>query len=219
LSFYSLLRASRSMMMAMPLLSAIRRGLMPTVKPMPRRTQRLRWWNAGATRRIDCVGFALVLIGMLAVCVSCSLHSANRAAVQPSVTDAASIVTSLREAGMPIGEQQSSDASKQASGSPLDPPVRYVSRTFFRDTRLHATKPTIDPVDGGQILVYANADDAQEMLRWLAMVSEGAVFGSHDYAHGAVVLRLTDDLTDAQAEAYDQALQRVLSDVATPSGD
>ena len=129
------------------------------------------------------------------------------------------IVDTLKAAGMPIGEQQASDASKQASGSPLAPPVRYVTSVVFRDTRLTATKSTIDAVDGGRILVYANADDAQEILRWLVMVSEGAPYRTHDYAHGTVVLNLTDRLTDAQAALYDQALQQVLSNVATPSGN
>jgi hypothetical protein len=157
----------------------------------------------------------------LALAVFWTACNSNHAQGDPGMQaafQADAIVHALKATGLPIGDLRTYDPALQATDSPLAPPVRFVSMASFRDTRLTSLSLAVELEDGGQVLVVANPAASRQLVQWLEMVSDGAPFHTFNYSEGTVVLRLSDRLTAAQAAAYDQALQQVLSNVATPGG-
>jgi hypothetical protein len=79
----------------------------------------------------------------------------------------------------------------------LGRPGQYVSKVNFRDARVPRSDPQ-EPANGGAIETFAATDDAK---RWYDVTSSFAqtLSGEYVYRDGKRVLRLSSDLTPAQA--------------------
>jgi hypothetical protein len=187
-------------------------------------------------------GLMIACLTML-VCTACSsgaapppsrLQSPHAAAtlVVPSrtVTTAATptlanlsatdIVNGLKNAGLPIGQVQTYDASNDPNHL-LGRPGQYTSKVNFADTRLPAASG-LDVSGGGSVEAFSSLSDAQTRAAYLATVTGalGALGGEYDYRSGTVVLRLGFELTPDQAQQYASqlaALTRQPVALATPT--
>jgi hypothetical protein len=82
----------------------------------------------------------------------------------------------------------------------------------FRDNRI---KDVSDPTEidaGGGVEVAANSDDAKKRAEYVSSLTEGnPLFAEYHYRRGRVFLRLSKELTPAQAHKYQAALNKLKS--------
>lgn len=122
----------------------------------------------------------------------------------------AEVVRALRQAGLPVGIARvytpSTDPNKL-----LGRPGQYTGKANFRDRRIRSGAGSIDPEDGGSVETFANKPDASRRYRYLSAIAKSSpLFAEWDYLEGTVVLRLSSDLTPAQAKQYEHAFRRAV---------
>ena len=162
-------------------------------------------------RQLLCIVFLCML---LAACGSDNpnTHSATQSqppAATPTPTPAAKtaeqFAQALKSAGMPIGDitiiGKDNDPSKL-----FGQPGQYTSRVDFADTRIDAdqipanVKSVVAP--GGSIEVFEHAENASARIELIKTIS-GMLAPEHDYLKGAVILRISGQLTEDQAKEYE----------------
>lgn len=96
----------------------------------------------------------------------------------------------------------------------LGRPGGYTSKATFVDTRVAPGEVVDDrpgSVDlGGSIEVFVNADDAQARAEYVGAITRSVpAFAEYQYRSGAVLLRVSGQLTPDQAAAYETALAQI----------
>lgn len=124
---------------------------------------------------------------------------------KPAPKTAEQFAQALKDAGMPIGNitiiTKANDPSKL-----FGEPGQYTSRVDFEDTRIDAdqipanVKSVVAP--GGSIEVFEHAENANARIELIKTIA-GMLAPEHDYLKGAVILRISGQLTEAQAKEYE----------------
>jgi hypothetical protein len=119
------------------------------------------------------------------------------------------VIAALRKAGLPIGAVQyytpANDPNKL-----LGRPGQYTGKANFRDHRAQDGSG-YDVNNGGSIETFANKGDANRRFRYVEAISQSSsLFVEYDYLEGTVLLRVSHNLTPAQAKAYETRLRRAV---------
>ncbi len=119
---------------------------------------------------------------------------------------AEAVLEAMQARKLQIGE----NASYSETNDPdhlLGQPHQYTSRVNFADIRIRPlTTEYIYVRDGGSIEAFASEDDARARHEAVAAADPGP----RTYIEGALVLRITDALTDEQAAEYERAFRAVV---------
>jgi hypothetical protein len=119
------------------------------------------------------------------------------------------IVRALKAHGLPIGDVTVFDASTDPAHL-LGRAGYYTGKAAFRDTRV---KKSLDPTDfgaGGGVELFADAGDAKRRVDFnRALATSSATFDEYNYRRGRVYLRISTELTPAQARQYEVVLNEL----------
>jgi hypothetical protein len=126
------------------------------------------------------------------------------AASQDKAWNPAQVITALRHARLPIGRVQYYTASSDPNKL-LGRPSQYTGKANFKDRRLKAAGFDVD--NGGSVETFANKEDARRRFDYVRAIAKSPLFAEYDYLEGVVLLRVSSDLTPAQARAYERALR------------
>ena len=122
---------------------------------------------------------------------------------------AAQVVAKLKAAGLPVGGMTVYTAATDPDRL-LGRPNGYISKAAFVDKEIPAWRSAGQHgVDlGGVVEVFATAADAATRKQYIASVeASAATLGTeYDFLDGTVLLRLSEDLTGGQAQAFSAAL-------------
>jgi hypothetical protein len=118
------------------------------------------------------------------------------------------VISALRHAGIPIGRVRyytpSSDPNKL-----LGRPGQYTGKANFRDRRIRSAGFDVD--DGGSVETFASKDEAKRRFDYVSAIAKSAsLFAEYDYVEGTVFLRVSHELTPAQAKAYERAFRHAV---------
>lgn len=133
----------------------------------------------------------------------------------PQPKTAADVLSELKAKGLPVGESfaytDSNDPNKL-----LGRPGQYVSKINFKDTRVvqqyvNNTGAKIEVSDGGSVETFASATDAQNRFKYIQAISKSSsMFAEYEYIQGDAILRISNDLTPAQAKVYADAFKQIV---------
>lgn len=136
-------------------------------------------------------------------------------AVGLSSPSAVAVLRALRAHGQPIAGYRSYMAANDPNHL-LGRPGQYISKVNFHDKRLRFA-PDYDTSAGGSIETFANTSDAKRRFKYVQSFGKTSMFAEYDYLSGLVLLRLSNDLTPAQAAIYKRALLK--GDTIGPGGE
>jgi hypothetical protein len=133
----------------------------------------------------------------------CGFNAAERG------RDTEQVIAALKSAGLPIGGVRSYTASTDPNKL-LGRPGQYTGKANFRDRRLAPTKD-FDTTSGGSVETFENRDDAKRRYDYVSAITKGSpLFAEYDYLEGNTFLRLSHELTPAQAKVYEEAFRDAL---------
>lgn len=169
-----------------------------------------------ALKRGSIVVTVMILL-LLTACGGAATSSASTpsATPKPSVKHsgqtAAQIVAALKAKGLPISDSFTYDENTDLNKL-LGRPNQYTGKVNFRDswtTYSDAKGADINVTDGGSVEVFASPTDAAKRFDYVqAISSSGGLFAEYDYYdNGVALLRVSHELTPAQAKAYQDAFQ------------
>jgi len=119
------------------------------------------------------------------------------------------IVRALKAHGLPIGQVTVFDASTDPAHL-LGRAGYYTGKAAFRDTRV---KKSLDPTDfgaGGGVELFADAGEAKRRVGFnRSLATSRATFDEYNYRRGRVYLRISTELTPAQARQYEVVLNEL----------
>lgn len=178
-------------------------------------------------RHVSSILFATFLLLLLAACggTSTATGSGSTPTQPPTATplptatptphvahagkSADQIVQELKAKGLPIGAITVYTAETDQNHL-LGRPGQYISSASFKDTRIG------DVVDfgvatGGSVSTFASVTDAQHRFAYLQALSTSgnALFAEYEYLDGLALLRVSSQLTPAEAKAYETAFKAV----------
>lgn len=118
------------------------------------------------------------------------------------------VITGLRHAGIPIGAARyygpASDPNKL-----LGRPGQYNGKANFRDRRLHGAGFDVD--NGGSVETFPDKGLASKRYRYVkAIPTSSSLFVEYDCLEGTVLLRVSHELTPAQAKRYETAFRKIV---------
>ena len=168
---------------------------------------------------------ALIPILTLAACGNASTSGTSPTATQaptsaPTATptpqvayagkSAIQIVQELKAKGLPIGEMFAYTAETDLNHL-LGRPGQYTGKAEFKDTRITSSEQGADisVSDGGSVEVFAMVEDAQRRFTYLQALSKSGspLFAEYEYLDGVAILRVSNQLTPAEAKAYETAFK------------
>ena len=160
----------------------------------------------------------VVLTAAVVGSVAVGVATANASGVtEGSATDSAhaqktwrpvQVIGALRRAGLPIGRVRYYTAANDVNKL-LGRPGQYIGKANFRDTRIRSTGFDVD--DGGSVETFANKGDAARRYRYVdAVTNSSSLFVEYHYLEGTVFLRLSHELTPAQAKQYERAFRKAV---------
>ncbi|MEU1412038.1 hypothetical protein [Streptomyces sp. NPDC005731] len=169
-------------------------------------------------RTLTAAAAAAVLLA-LAACSNSKTDSSTNSAAEPA--EAAVVSTlSAHDAFTTISSQVRTAKLSGAVTPENDPnhllgrPSQYTSKITFTDSRISAAdvegtgKGDIER--GGAIEVFADPADAKARADYIQGFAKSMpTLAEYDYVHGAVLVRVSRDLTPAQAAAYKTAANRL----------
>jgi hypothetical protein len=149
-----------------------------------------------------------------------STAPADVAASTPASSSAASVALTARQVAIALkakGLPVTITAVYTAATDPnhlLGRPGGYTSKIMFSDPRAGGAQTAAggpEVTDGGSIEVFATHADAVRRAVYIETITQAApLLGSeYDYVSGGVLLRVSGNLTPAQAAQYEEALQAV----------
>jgi hypothetical protein len=119
------------------------------------------------------------------------------------------IVRALKAHGLPIGAITVFDASTDPAHL-LSRPGFYTGKAAFRDTRVTKSHDPTDFAAGGGVELFASDGDAKRRVDFeRSLATSSAVFDDYNYRRGRVFLRISNELTPAQAQQYEIALNEL----------
>lgn len=112
-----------------------------------------------------------------------------------SPPSAQSVVNRLEAAGLAVVAPIVYTAANDPN-SLLGRPGQYTSKASWKI-------PGVDDDPAGSVEVFATSGEAQARARYIQSIRSGGILGTeYDYLSGGVLLRLSGQLTPAQAQAY-----------------
>ena len=159
---------------------------------------------------------ALLVSVMLLVSACVSVvpqpHARNAPITPQEVTAsklADNVLQYLQKDGLPIGESFTYTVNNDPDAL-LGTGNQYIGKVTFKDTRVpsETSKSGIDVLDGGCIEIFANMKDAKATEAYITQANQdGTLFSTeYDYWRGIILLRVTSQLTPAQAHFYQAIL-------------
>ena len=123
----------------------------------------------------------------------------------PKPITAASVLSALKDAGLPIGEHIEYSAETDPNEQ-LGRPGGYTSKVNFHDTRLEQSDD-FDTDSGGSIEVFTSEADAKRRYDYVDGITRGnALLNEYHWLNKTAFLRVSKKLTPDQADAYKKAL-------------
>lgn len=123
---------------------------------------------------------------------------------KPAAT-AASVLEALKAAGVPIDDHVEYTAETDPNNQ-LGRPGGYTSKINFHDSRLERDDK-FDSDSGGSIEVFASAEDAKRRFDYVDGITRGnAMLNEYHWVKDTVFLRVSDELTPAQAAEYEKVV-------------
>ncbi|HVB60725.1 MAG TPA: hypothetical protein VNE61_05970 [Ktedonobacteraceae bacterium] len=120
------------------------------------------------------------------------------------------IMQGLKAHGLPIGAYFNYTAANDVNKL-LGRPGQYIGKLNFKDTRISSSDQGVDisVPDGGSIEVFANTTDAKNRFTYIQSISKSgvALFAEYEYLDGVAILRISPQLTPAQAVQYEAAFK------------
>ncbi|MDI2129945.1 hypothetical protein [Yinghuangia seranimata] len=141
----------------------------------------------------------------------CSSGSHGSAAAPGKMT-AAQVASTLKAAGLPLGEVTVFDEDTDPNHQ-LGRPGKYTSKVGFVDTRVdlsNALDTKGDISRGGGVEVWPDHKSAQARADYIQALTkdiQATVMREYDYISGSYLLRITQTLSPTQAGAYEAALK------------
>ena len=138
--------------------------------------------------------------------------AATTASAQPVALTADQVIAKFKAAKLPVGSVLVFTAANDPNHL-LGRPNGYVSKDSWTDTRVspdQAKDTTPGSVDlGGSVEVFATAAQAQARETYIqGILKADPMLGTeYDYVVGDALIRVSQVLTPAQAQAYDAAAQ------------
>lgn len=165
--------------------------------------------------------YALVLLTLLSACgaqstpaASIPTKAAPTATPTPTPKTATDLITALKAKGLPIGEIFTVTADNDVNKL-LGRPGQYTSKVMFKDTSvkiayINHTGAAINVSDGGSIEVCDTITDAQNRFKYIQAISKSSsMFAEYEYLNGTAILRVSSQLTPAQAKVYETAFKQI----------
>ncbi len=91
-----------------------------------------------------------------------------------------------------------------------DAPGQYIGKANFRDRRAQDGSG-FDVSNGGSVETFASKAEAARRFHYVQTISQSSsLFVEYDYLEGTVFLRVSHNLTPAQAKAYETRLRRAV---------
>jgi hypothetical protein len=121
------------------------------------------------------------------------------------------IVDALKTAGLPIGEVTIYTAESDPNHL-LGRPNQYTAKASWHDTRLPQPQNAtlVQVSDGGGIEAWPDADGAQNRMKYLQSLGKQLPIAvEHNFQKGALLLRVSKDLTPEQADEYRKAFEAI----------
>ena len=119
------------------------------------------------------------------------------------------VVRALKAHGLPIGQVTVFDASTDPAHL-LGRPGYYTGKAAFQDTRIKGSHDPTDFGAGGGVELFADAGAAKKRVDFMrSLGTGGASFDDYNYQRGRVYLRISNELTPAQAHRYDVVLNEL----------
>ena len=115
----------------------------------------------------------------------------------------ASVIQAFRDAGIPIGEVISYDASSD-SNHLLGRPGQYVAKANWADSRIEQSGS--EP-KGGTVEIFQSQDDLNKRKDYLAGFQDSPMLGFYMFAEANAIVRVEHDLTPDQSAEYENALK------------
>lgn len=114
---------------------------------------------------------------------------------------AQAVAQAFKDKGLPVANIQNIDINQDPDHL-LDKAMGYQSKASFTDTRIHTGETGV--AAGGIVEWFAEYNWAVQRERDLeaAHKKNPKVPAEHDFLEGAILIRISDHLTDAQAKAY-----------------
>ncbi|MEO8287251.1 MAG: hypothetical protein ABI670_12575 [Chloroflexota bacterium] len=125
---------------------------------------------------------------------------------QPTSLSDSALIELLKLAGLPIGETVVYTAETDPNKL-LGRPNQYIAKASWHDTRLGAPANPTEPEvsDGGGLEIYIDADGAKSRMDYIQELGKKLPLAvEYDYVNGPILLRLSKELTPAQAKEYEQ---------------
>jgi hypothetical protein len=128
---------------------------------------------------------------------------------------AAQVARALKAHGLPVTGIQVLSAASDPNHL-LGRPGEYTSKSEFEDSRITGEAGQ-GVTAGGSVEVFAGHAGAVRRARYIqAVVQAAPAFGAeYDYVVGAVLLRVSGQLTPAQARQYKRALAAITGELVT----
>ena len=143
--------------------------------------------------------FVLLAVGVIVITIGAVIaFSGNNKA---PARNASTIVQNLVDAGLPI-ENIIAYNEQTDPNSLLGRPNGYTSKVSFADNRIE--QYSLDP-EGGTVEVFNSIADANTRNLYVSTFS-GTLFGSYVFQSNNIIMRISHELTPAQAEEYNAAL-------------
>lgn len=147
-----------------------------------------------------------------------SAPAAKPAPARPAT--AVAVYRALKDAGLPVRLTADYTASTDPNGL-LGRPSGYRSKVNFADARIDPSAGATrdDLMLGGSVEVWPDGAGALKRARYIAAIG-APIANEYDYVAGPVLLRVSGNLTPAQAAPYAHALTKVLGTavkLVTPS--
>lgn len=117
------------------------------------------------------------------------------------------IIDQLESAEYPIGTivtyTEESDPNEL-----LGRPNQYIAKVNFSDLRLEQQDED-EPI-GGSIEIFENEEDCQDRAAYLKEISQESSFTEYNVLFDNILLRLNEEFTSGEAEAYVTAVQNII---------
>lgn len=166
----------------------------------------LETWQEMRLTAIGVRNWILVLVAVALLVAGCGGSGGSDFGAGES---SGGIVRALKAHGLPIGQITVFDASTDPAHF-LGRPGYYTGKAAFRDTRV---KKSLDPTDfaaGGGVELFADAGAAKRRVDFMrALATSNATFDEYNYRRGRVYLRISAELTPAQAHQYEVVLNEL----------
>ena len=174
-------------------------------------------------------GLATAALTLAACSSSPAAPAGTRPAASPSMTvavtpaavralTAAQVTRALKARGLPVTSIEILTAADDPNHL-LGRPGEYTSKTEFADSRITGEAGQ-GVAAGGSVEVFSDHAGAVRRARYIqAIVQAAPALGAeYDYVAGAVLLRVSGQLTPAQARRYKKALAAITGVVVTEPG-